>query len=460
MPSRRHFHQACLSSLIAASIGCPNQSANQSQDDAASTLDSQAGRSGKASSVPLRLWLAGSPSDADAIRRGWASVSSQQLDIDVLPIQRLSGTANETPSNEMTGNEKAGTIREADLERAADSSDMILGPSILLADWIGAKAIVPMADDATAKRVEAFFPAIRSGICRYAAQRYCLPLGSPIASLISAEPIESCDDWDAYDQRVQAWNGEAAEPTAPGWAAMTFLWRASRQVTRWLFDQKSFESLIATADYVDVLHQMKLTCQRSNRPGLTPQQIAARIQSGDLKGGIGFPANSDMRSTSALSFQPLPGQADSDSVLLDPMSPVIALSANCRQSTASKAFMLWITGGEGSDATRSQLESAFPVSPISNMESASSPAAASATSAYGSLLESELFKPITETNFMILEGHRYYAALDQAVLDCLAGRSSAETALQNANKQWDQLTERIGVKAQTRAWRRAKGMRA
>lgn len=451
MPSRRHFHQACLSSLIAASIGCPNQSANQSQDNAAFAPASQPGRSRKASSVPLRLWLAGSKSDADAIRRGWASVSSQQLDIEVLPIQRLSGTANETPSKE-----KAAAIRQDDFDRAANSSDMILGPSILLADWIAAKAIVPMADDATAKRVEAFFPAIRSGVCRYAGQPYCLPLGSPVASLISAEPIESCDDWDAYDKRVQAWNGEAAEPTAPGWAAMTFLWRASRQVNRWLFDQKSFESLIATADYVNVLHQMKLTFQRSKGPGLTPQEIAAQIQSGDLKGGIGFPANSDMRSTSALSFQPLPGQADSDSVLLDPMSPVIALSANCRQSTASKAFMLWITGGEGSDATRSQLESAFPVSPISNMESASSPA----TSAYGSMLESELSKPITETNFMILEGHRYYAALDRAVLDCLAGRSSAETVLQNASTQWDQLTERIGVKAQTRAWRRAKGMRA
>ena len=366
-------------------------------------------------------------------------------------MERLLGTANAT-----SGDQRVGTISKAEMGRAVNSSDIILGPSILLADWIAAKAIVPMADEATAERVESFFPAIRSGMCRYAGQRYCLPLGSPVASLISAEPIESCDDWDAYDQRVQAWNGEAAEPTAPGWAAMTFLWRASRQVNRWLFDQKSFESLIATADYIKVLHQMKLTFQRSTSPGLTPQEIAARIQSGDLKGGIGFPANSDMRSTSALSFQPLPGQADSDSILLDPMSPVVALSANCRQSSASKAFMLWITGGEGSDATRSQLGSAFPVSPISKMNSASSPA----TSAYGSLLASELSKPITETNFMILEGHRYYAVLDQAVLDCLADRVSADQALKKASTQWNELTERIGAETQVRAWRRARGMRA
>ena len=71
-------------------------------------------------------------------------------------------------------------------------------------------------------------------------------------------------------------------------------------------------------------------------------------------GGIAFPQRS-IEPEDDLQAVNCPGVNDLSKVLLDPFSPVISLSANCRQSTAAKRFIHWISGGEGSEATRQQV---------------------------------------------------------------------------------------------------------
>ena len=42
-------------------------------------------------------------------------------------------------------------------------------------------------------------------------------------------------------------------------------------------------------------------------------------------------------------------------MVLDPFSPVVSISATCRQTSASRRFVEWLCGGEGSRAVRSQV---------------------------------------------------------------------------------------------------------
>jgi hypothetical protein len=49
--------------------------------------------------------------------------------------------------------------------------------------------------------------------------------------------------------------------------------------------------------------------------------------------------------------------------------------------------------------------------------------------------------------------------LDRAVVGCLDGRWSAEEALSEVARQWEELTEIYGRDDQARAWRFAQGLR-
>lgn len=62
---------------------------------------------------------------------------------------------------------------------------------------------------------------------------------------------------------------------------------------------------------------------------------------------------------------------------------------------------------------------------------------------------------------LILPGaQRYYQALDEQIIKCIAGERSADEALADAAKQWDSITDEIGRDQQTVAWKRSLGFGA
>ena len=449
--SRRDLAYVLGGGLLATSIGCQNQATEVSESTAPAP---------STSNVPIRIWLAGTDSYADTIRRGWSSISSQPLKVTVMKWDRV-------PGEDFN---RAWTDSDA-INLASKSTDLFIGPHLLLSDWVSANAIAAMGDASSSQLIGGVFPALRSGLCTYAGENYCLPISSPLPLVMSTEPIDAPASWQEYDELVAQWNGQAAEPTAIGWAGMMFLWRAAGTVERWLFDQNSFESTVAGQDYIRALQQMKMTCDRYEKTNLSPAEIKSEIESGNLKAGIGFPGQGNGDESSSTSVFPLPGRTESSSVLLDAMSPVVALSSNCRQTKASKAFIRWICGGEGSKTTRNQLPSVFPISakPIESFQTNRTTDKAgsrgkqirrAALTPYLSTLTSRLSTPVTIPNLTIGRGVDYYTKLDQQIQSCLAGRQTAEESLSNLNDQWNELTQIIGPDKQARAWRRAKGMRA
>jgi len=84
----------------------------------------------------------------------------------------------------------------------------------------------------------------------------------------------------------------------------------------------------------------------------------------------------------------------------------------------------------------------------------------SGISSYGSVLAKSLSSLSMRTPLQVLEYRKYAESLDAAVLSCLDGKQSAQDSLTNTAKKWTELADRIGIKEQAKAWRKAQGLRS
>ncbi len=367
--------------------------------------------------IPLRISWVGTQDDADAIRRGWSSVSEQAITIDVIPLNRNHDASNQAP--DQASNHESPTIDE--WIRIAKTSDVIGVPMMMIAELAAKQMIQPIAGGNIDQITSDLLPALRSGVANYGGETFAIPYAAPLPALFSPSSDDAVDmTWAAYDQRVSGeWSGRAGEPTADGWAATSFLWRCAGATSKWLVSRESFEPLIDDEAYVQTLELMKRTVMRYDQPRQTPGDIWQRLSQGDLVAGITFPTTlpsqetqwrvSDLPTTEA-------GVEGTVPTVFSPRLGVIAMTTHCRQTGAAKQFMQWISGGEGSQSTR-QL-----IAPTGAVRS-SDPS--SPTSPYTQWLEQKLESPITLPTFHFAAASEYYAVLDRAVTRCLDGKSSA-----------------------------------
>jgi hypothetical protein len=272
--------------------------------------------------------------------------------------------------------------------------------------------------------------------------------------LLSAEEIEGAESWEAYDRLVEGWSGAASEPTAPGWAGSMFLWRCAAE-RQWLFERDSFQPLIASESYLRALELMVQTCSRYQRQQQSPQQVWDGVKSAELRGGIGFPELRTDEQDGVMFLHSLPGQIEGSRVLLDLFSPVAAIAASCRQTAVAKQFMLWLSGGEGSQSVRRQIRAMNDVRQLEVAGSATSGSIAS----YDQRLRERLNNVVTMPTLQLLEAGEYYGVLDRQVIRALNKETSAQEALEAVAQQWQAITDRVGSETQLRVWRQAQGMR-
>ena len=387
--------------------------------------------------VPLRVLLVGESDDKNAVSRGWQAVSEQEIQVDVLSLNRAD------PSG----------ISDAFLA-GAKKSDVVIYPLVLVGEAVRNDAVVKMTADEV-KRIElevgSLFPAARNGAARYGGSTYALPLGCALPAIVSQSKVKPLESWEDYDRLVgDQWDGAAAEPTAAGWAGMMFLWRCSG-IKNWLFERKDLKPLVNTEPYVKSLELMLRTNERYVTKDQTPDQIWTLVGEGKLRGGIGFPARRSRATDNTLVFN-LPGVVNLSKVVLDPFSPVVSLSASCRQTTSSKRFVEWLCGGEGSRSVRGQ------VAGMTDLRGAGSTSDASST--YDQWLAGQLQAPLTAPCPQLNGAADYLIALDKNVRRALAGELTAQKALDEVAEQWGNLTSASGKDKQIRAWRMAQGMRA
>ena len=407
--------------------------------------------------IPLRLLLVGEEQDAETIRRGWGAVTELPLAIDTIPLDRT----------------KLATLSDRVLE-SLGKSDVAIYPLALVPMVSNAEAAIAMSDDDLDRMDQEsgnLLAALRSGASQYAGKALAVPLGSLQPALLadsSALLSESdggdasgndaasfqLDSWEAYDRLVdQQFGGKAAEPTAPGWAGMMFLWRCT-SAKNWLFHREDLHPVIDSDDYVASLELMCKTAGRYQEQDASPQQIWEGVKSGSLRGGIGFP-QADTDGDGDLQIHNLPGVSQLSKLLLDPYSTVASLATSCRQSAAAKRFIRWISGGEGSESVRSNIAGMAAIR-VSNLKRPKTDQSAAAS--YDDWLGTRLSSPLTLPTLQLLRAGDYYAALDTQVRRALAGETDPPQALADTAMQWQKITAEVGVDKQRRAWRRGQGI--
>jgi ABC-type glycerol-3-phosphate transport system substrate-binding protein len=303
-------------------------------------------------------------------------------------------------------------------------------------------------------------------------------LGGSLPSLLVGEkatdkvPASGSMTWDGFEKLAAEFPGQVAEPTAEGWAGVSYLWRlASVLSATWLFDRDTLEPLLTQPEYIDVLRQMVATNKQGPNSPLTPGEIFRGVSSGQLVAGIGFPqvgnnlADSDDESTLVGNVQVsgLPiaesGVANADGEILTrtgrvvfaPQTLVGSLAASCRQTAAANQFLKWLEGGEGSEPLYRSIPGLQHPTTSSSIDEA-------AGGNYHPWLRSAWQNPNVMPPLNLVGGDRYLAVLDSQIRECLAGKQTAEEGCAAISKSWSELHTEYGVKKQKRSWQQAIGL--
>lgn len=429
--TRRHLVQSGLLCSTGILLGCRDSESDLSQPVEA--LNRRA--------IPLRVLYVGKAEDIPLLERGWSSISEQPIEIRLVPFSREAITSISDP-----------------LRDAFAASDVAIVPLATLASIQHSQAAVALGDSLVQKTSEELgplYPAVRNGAATIGGTMICLPLGARQSCFVAADTMDRIESWEAYDQIVQAWGGDAAEPTAEGWLAGSYLVRCVG-IRDWLFQSESLEPLLLDSAYVESLSLMVKTCNRYQNQGQTPEQVWHAISAGEYRGGIAIPPM-NLETPAVLSIHALPGNSTDDRVLLDPFLPVVTLSASCRQTAIARQFMVWLGGGDGSESVRSQVSGMGMVRMPTAMSSQRGTLISS--DGYAQFLSRHLANPVTLPSLQLIQGERYYAALDRQVGLAISGAMKPAEALEKVCSEWNRLTDEIGREDQVRAWKRANGLR-
>ncbi len=435
--------------------------------------------------VPLRVLICGDASWGDAINTAWGGIAEQPLAIEVLPFGDATEAAMPIADAAPGAAVKPSSGFAERVVAALKRNDVAIVPCGLMPDIYESQSIMPLGDDVVDNEVMAadrFFPVIAESLMRWAGNPVAVPLGClQPAMLVSAGAVAKLGQngdvalpktWQDYDQVVQeiGGNGTAtAEPLATGAAAKMFLWRASDAAPPvWLFDRVSFQPVLTEQTYVMVLETMRSNAQHYGQSRMTPGEVWNAVASGKLSIALGWPAAlgdpprvesiGDTIANSLPVTQPATDAvAIASPVLPDPDAPLAVISSRCRQTVAAKRFLVWLSGGEGSEMIRATIG---PMTAIRrDAGTATGQSNGTGASNYAAFLEERLSSLNLRPTIRLHGYDRYMAVLDREVLACLDGKQTATESLESVSTAWQSITAEIGTERQAKAWRLAQGLR-
>lgn len=442
------------------------------------------------SEVPLRVLVCGQPSAAEAIRIAWGGVAEQPLAIEVISADVAA------EANGEDGDRPAGGLPEDGLaDQVIDAlmrNDLGIVPAGLVPDLDVRGSIVSPGNDLLGDGDELgeLFPSVESSLVRWGGKSIGIPFGMPQPALLIAETADGVtlpedqplEDWDQYLEvarelvaRVPGTDGMpvVAEPLAGGDAAKSFLWRASdADPAVWLFDRENFRPTLTEGAYVRTLESMRACAEVYGDRRLTSGEIWTAVADGRIRMAVAWPGLDDETSQVAglarIAVSDPPGLRSARGggdvgvrasgraarfVLADPDAIMGVIGSRCRQTAVAKRFLVWLAGGEGSGSVRR----AVPGMTVTR--SAAREQSVAFDDPYDRYLSERLQSLQVRPTLRLLGSRRYWQLLDRAVVGCLDGRLSAEEALSEVARQWEELTEIYGRDDQARAWRFAQGLR-
>ncbi len=283
------------------------------------------------------------------------------------------------------------------------------------------------------------------------------------------------------------WSG-AIEPLAPGWAGLVLLARAAPYATHRenfsaLFNIDTMEPLVGGPPFVRALEELVAAASFGSPEQLAYDPGAVRQASWQGKCGMaltwptaagGITAARDGLSAG---FAELPGSPESYNVAEgrweprrtdeDTRVPLLAAAGRIGVVPAASdwpeaAFQLlfWLSDEQSANVCPASAETTLFRS--SHMNSAGrwveGQLPASAADRYAELTQQTLCRPQHLFALRIPGRSEYLSALDAAVQQAVRGRQSPKEALQQASDRWDQITDRLGVEPQRRAYWNSLGL--
>lgn len=437
--------------------------------------------------VPLRVLLCGNDRWADILKTAWSAIADQSLEVSVLDAKLIDAAQ-----------------WQAKVIEAMKACDVAIVTTGLLPALDAVSAFTPTTDEMFASDSApstTFFPILREGAMKFGGRTIGVPLGALQPAIVlrtdgPAADLEFPQTWDAFNAVAEKLNAAnagtgpvVAEPLAGGAAAQMFLWRANlASPPTWLFDRDSFSPVIDTEPYVQTLEWMEQSVALYRGARLSAGEVWSRVATGKLRMAIAWPAthSATERIEEAVdcAFAPLPVAFSPSTtneqwrpvqILLDIESPVAIISSQCRQSIAAKRFLNWMVGGDGTSMIRSVVTGLTDLRRARDVTGTASSADGNASengtqvseqtpresgaSTYDAVLTKSLSSLSIRTPLQLLEYRKYAESLDAAVLSCLDRKQSAQESLTSAAKTWREITDKIGVKEQFKAWRKAQGLR-
>lgn len=442
--------------------------------------------------VPLRVLVCGDASWGDAISTAWGGIAKQRLAIEVVPLatggDNAGGDENVSNGGAVVGDAAKPSSQFASAVIAAMArNDVAIVPCGVIPDVYETESLMPLGEavvDDADLAADRFFPVISESLMRWAGQAVAVPLGCLQPSMLVSAGLAATlgrgaetsllRTWAQYDQVLQQIGSDesgpaAAEPLADGAAAKMFLWRASDAAPPvWLFDRVTFEPVLTQETYVRTLETMRQNAQRYGKQRMTAGEVWSGIGSGKLAIALAWPAASgdplrveSIGDAVASGLPNLPADAESIAVPIavspDPDAPLGVISSRCRQTVAAKRFLIWLSGGEGSEMIRSTVASMTQIRSDSGMSDGEN--RTSTFNDYASFLAQRLSSLHLRPTVRLHGYDRYMAELDRQVLACLNGEKTAAQSLAAASQAWQSLTTEIGPERQAKAWRLAQGLR-
>jgi multiple sugar transport system substrate-binding protein len=399
-------------------------------------------------------------------------------------------------------------------------ADVIVFPSSLLGQLVIDRQIIPWPSDLPGGEPTGtepagdgdydwndVFPLLRRHELRWGSQLYGISFGSPQLLLVYRSDLlerwllQPPDTWEQYGQVVSAIEKQidggsvdaprwaTLEPMAAGWAARTLLARAAayaRHPNQYstLFRFDSMEPLIDQPPFVRALEEMIAACRQpsTDTSNLSPDEIAARLLSGEAAIGITWPspahkAPEQIAAQAVFSIAPLPGAADvyqmSDKSwqtrtggtavtipLLGTTGRIGAVARRARSVSAASNFLMWLTQDETARrvSSSSAATTLFRASQTASPQVWVEPLLAPAARQFAQAMVANQQQPGSLTMLRIPSQDRYLQVLDEAVRQAVAGKLSAEEALQQVARRWTQLTDQLGRDNQLAAYQASLGL--
>lgn len=403
-----------------------------------------------------------------------------------------------------------------------EKADVLVFRSAQLGQLAEAGQIAPLAEEKLLPYSTAWsdlVERVRDQEGRWGQQVYALPLGSPLvvcycrADLLDRLGLRPPRTWEEYLQAAQQLKDRrrlgaaeatagtstnqpwtpALEPLAAGWAGWMLLARAASYAKHpnyysTLFEMQSMQPRIAEPPFVRALEELAATARLADSPEALlqadPDQVRQRFWRGECGMALCWPSRAGPEKAAPeikCTIVPIPGAAalwhpEEQKWLPAPegeafRAPLLgaagrwaALGAQSDHPEAALQLIFWLVGKQGTEPRPAVCPAAavFRKSDLKDPKRLMAwvePAMPTETARqYADAFQQTLSSSQWLVGLRIPGWQEYMAALDAAVHAAVRGEKTPAEALQAAAQKWRQLTARLGLENQRRAYRRNLGL--